>query len=136
MTTNTDGLTNYSWQRSLSNTSYAYTHSNTGTIVYAGVNGHQVAGYVGVPAQQGGGALAEITFTAIGHGEGGLCLQVTGGTAWYQGDMNTSIGTLRSASVAQAPRQPRLLYPLRMLQTRTIGCVWIYRPASWLRTGA
>ena len=93
-TTNTDGLTNYSWQRSLSNTSYAYTHSNTGTIVYAGVNGHQVAGYVGVPAQQGGDALAEITFTAIGHGEGGLCLQVTGGTAWYQGDMNTSLGTL------------------------------------------
>ena len=30
-TTNTDGLTNYAWQRSLSNTSYAYIHSNKGT---------------------------------------------------------------------------------------------------------
>ncbi len=93
-TTNTDGLTNYAWQRSLSNTTYAYIHSNKGTIVYAGTNGHQVAGYVNVPAQQGGDALAEITFTAVGHGVGGLCLQVTGGTDWYQGDMNTSTGTL------------------------------------------
>jgi hypothetical protein len=93
-TTNNDGLTNYAWQRSLSNTTYGYIHSNTGTIVYAGINGHKVAGYVGVPPQQGGDALAEITFTAVGHGVGGLCLQVTGGTAWYQGDMNTSTGTL------------------------------------------
>jgi len=93
-TTNTDGLTNYAWQRSFSNTNYAYIHSNTSTIVYAGVNGHKVAGYVNVPAQQGGDALAEVTFTAVGHGVGGLCLQVTGGTSWYQGDMNTSTGTL------------------------------------------
>ncbi|MGZ6279889.1 MAG: hypothetical protein ACXWPS_14965 [Ktedonobacteraceae bacterium] len=93
-TTNTDGLTNYAWQRSFSNTNYAYIHSNTGTIVYAGVNGHKVAGYVKVPAQQGGDALAEITFTNVGHGVGGLCLQVTGGTSWYQGDMNTSTRTL------------------------------------------
>ncbi|MGZ3642351.1 MAG: hypothetical protein ACXVCM_00720, partial [Ktedonobacteraceae bacterium] len=89
-TTNTDGLTNYAWQRMFSNTNYAYMHSNTGTIVYAGVNGHKVAGYVNVPAQQGGDALAEVTFTAVGHGVAGLCLQVTGGTSWYQGDMNTS----------------------------------------------
>ena len=93
-TTNNDGLTNYAWQRMLSDTSYAYIHSNTGAIVYAGTNGHKVAGYVNVPAQQGGDALAEITFTAVGHGVGGLCLQVTGGTSWYQGDMNTSTGTL------------------------------------------
>ena len=93
-TTNTDGLTNYAWQRSFSNTNYAYIHSDTGTIVYAGVNGHKVAGYVNVPAQQGGDALAEVTFTAVGHGVAGLCLQVTGGTSWYQGDMNTSDGIL------------------------------------------
>ena len=93
-TTNTDGLTNYAWQRMFSNTNYAYIHSNTGTIVYAGVNGHKVAGYVNVPAQQGGDALAEVTFTAVGHGVAGLCLQVTGGTSWYQGDMNTSDGIL------------------------------------------
>ena len=89
-TTNNDGLPNYTWQRSLNNSTDAFMQSNKGVIVYAGTDGHKVAGYVAVPAQIGGDVLAVITFTATGHSVGGVMLQVTGGTNWYQGDMNTA----------------------------------------------
>lgn len=93
-TTNNDGLTNYIWQRSLNNGNTAFLNSNNGVIVYAGTNGHKIAGYVKVPVQSSGDVLAEITFTATGHGVAGVTLLVTGGTSWYQADMNTSTKTL------------------------------------------
>ena len=93
-TTNNDNLTNYAWQRSLNNTNYAFMSKNNGVIVYTGKNGHKIAGYVAVPAHIGGDVLAEITFSVSGHNVGGVMLQVTGGTSWYQADMNTTNSTL------------------------------------------
>ena len=93
-TTNNDGLTNHTWQRSLNNSNYAFLNSNNGVIVYAGTNGHKIAGFVNVPVQSSGDVLAKITFTATGHAVGGVTLLVTGGTSWYQADMNTSTTTL------------------------------------------
>src|SRR5260370_23079124 len=90
MTTNKSGLINYPWQRSLGTSNDTYIQSSTGIIVYAGTNGHKIAGYVGVPAQLAGDALAKITFTSVGQAVGGVTLQVRGGVSWYQADMNTA----------------------------------------------
>ena len=133
-TTNTDGLTNYAWQRMLSNTSYGYIHSNTGTIVYAGVNGHKVAGYVKVPAQQGGDALAQVTFTAVGHGVAGLCLQVTGGTSWYQGDMNTSTGTLELRKRLNGIMTTEAYVPIAYVANTAYWLRLDVQAGVWLRT--
>ncbi|HEY4032548.1 MAG TPA: hypothetical protein VGL94_01115 [Ktedonobacteraceae bacterium] len=89
-TTNKSSLINYSWQRSLGTSNDSYIQSSTGIIVYAGTNGHKIAGYVGVPARLGGDVLARITFTSVGQAVGGVTLQVRGGTSWYQTDMNTA----------------------------------------------
>lgn len=89
-TTSKSGLINYPWQRSLGTSNNSYIQSSTGIIVYAGTNGHKIAGYVKVPAQLGGDALAKITFTSVEQAVGGVTLQVRGGMSWYQADMNTA----------------------------------------------
>lgn len=89
-TTNKSGLINYPWQRSLGMSNYSYIQSKAGIIVYAGTNGHKIAGYVAVPAQLGGDVLAKITFTSVEQAVGGVTLQVRGGMSWYQADMNTA----------------------------------------------
>ncbi len=89
-TTNQSGLMNYPWQRSLGTSNDTSLQSKTGIIIYAGTNGHKLAGYIGTPAQLGGDVLATITFTSVGQAIGGVTLQVRGGTSWYQADMNTA----------------------------------------------
>jgi hypothetical protein len=89
-TTNNDGLPNYGWQRSLAtNQPYSQIQSDNGIITYTGTNGHKCAGYVAVPASLGGDVLEEVSFSAVGHQLAGLMLQVTGGSYWYQADINT-----------------------------------------------
>ena len=72
-TTNNDGLANLIWKRSLNGSNFAYMQAQNGVIVFAGTDGHKVAGYVAVPAQRGGDVLAQITFNTVGHAVGGLC---------------------------------------------------------------
>lgn len=93
-TTNTEGLTNYAWQRSLGSSPYASIQNNTGIIIYTGTNGHKLAGYVAVPSNAGGDILMKASFTNVGQAVAGGCLNVQMGTSWYQADMNTDLGTL------------------------------------------
>ena len=94
-TTNNDGSTNYAWQRDLaSGQPYSDISNDNGIITYTGSNGHKAAGSVPVPANRGGDVLEEIEFSAIGHQLGGEMLQVTGGSYWYQADLNTSTGVI------------------------------------------
>lgn len=93
-TTNNDGLTNYAWQRSLGSSPYTSIQNNKGVLIYTGTNGHKDAGYIKVPAYAGGDILEKFTFTNVGGAEAGACLNVAGGTSWYQADANTNLGTL------------------------------------------
>jgi hypothetical protein len=93
-TSNNDWLTNYAWQRSLGSSPYVSISSDQGIIVYTGTNGHKVAGYVNVPSNAGGDILEKFAFTHIGEAVAGGCLNVHGGTDWYQVDANTDLGTL------------------------------------------
>jgi hypothetical protein len=89
-TTNNDGSTNYAWQRSLGSSPYVSVQNHTGVLVYTGHNGHKLAGYVNVPLNPGGDILEEFAFTTVGQTVAGACLNVTGGTQWYQADVDTN----------------------------------------------
>lgn len=93
-TTNNDGLTNYAWQRSLGSSAYVSIQNNEGSIIYTGTNGHKAAGYLTVPGNAGGDILEKFAFTHTGEAVAGGCLNVHGGTDWYQVDANTDLGTL------------------------------------------
>jgi len=95
VTSNTEGLPNYPWQRSLGASPYVSINGGVGDIAYTQTNGHKVAGYVATAPAQNGDTLARITFSNVGAAEGGVSLDNnTVGTQWYQADINTFLGTL------------------------------------------
>ena len=90
-TTNTDGIANLPWQDSLSgSTPYGFLSNQHGVIVYAGVTGHKVAGYVNTPRVMGGDTLAKFRFTATDAALAGVIVQRSDSSNWYQADIATT----------------------------------------------
>ncbi len=141
-TSNTDGLANYAWQRSLGTSTFCSIQSNVGDIAFTLVDGHKVAGYVKTAPQQSGDVLAEIHFSNIGGAEGGVNLDNnTRGSQWYQADMNTDLKTLElrkrfngiMTTVTTIPFTftPNTTYWLR-IDVQTSNGVAIVRGRAWL----
>jgi len=94
-TSNTDGLTNYPWQRSFGSSPFVSINANVGDIAFTLKDGHKVAGYVATTPAQSGDVLARIRFSNIGGAEGGVNLDNNShGSQWYQADMNTDLHTI------------------------------------------
>ena len=90
-TTNTDGITDLPWQTTLDGSSpYAFINNQHGVIVYAGVTGHKVAGYVNTPPVMGGDTLARFRVTATDAAMAGVIVQRSNTSNWYQADVATT----------------------------------------------
>jgi len=90
-TTNADGITILPWQTSLDGSSpYGFISNQHGVIVYAGVTGHKVAGYINTPPVMGGDTLARFRVTATDAGLAGVIVQHSDRSNWYQADIATT----------------------------------------------
>ena len=90
-TTNTDGIPNLPWQTNLDGSSpYGFISNQHGVVVYTGVTGHKVAGYINTPPVMGGDTLGRFRMTATDAALSGVIVQHSDASNWYQADIATT----------------------------------------------